>query len=111
MTNTSAQTAAARQPAPELEADLEQLFRRFVVGVMKGRLLKLAPIERGTPDRLALLPGGRLMLVELKTKTGRLSPAQTVWHAKAAALGIQVDVLYGREQIEDWVAANNRLPR
>jgi hypothetical protein len=30
----------------------------------------------GTPDRLFLLPGGRTMIVEFKTPTGRLSPRQ-----------------------------------
>lgn len=64
--------------------------------------MKVAPTTAGVPDRLALLPGGRIELVELKTVTGRLSPIQRVWHERAAGLGTSVTVLHGRGDIEAW---------
>lgn len=64
--------------------------------------LKLAPTVRGVPDRLVLLPGGRVFLVELKTDTGRLSPAQAEWHRRAAELGVVVTLLAGADEIDHW---------
>lgn len=87
----------------DLEASLEEYFRQAVRRVLKGRLIKLAPLEKGTPDRLVFLPGGIMKLVELKTSRGRLAPAQKLWHSRVNDLGIHVDVLGGREQIDAWV--------
>ena len=87
----------------QLESALE---RRFYTAVRRlgGRVIKLAPIEKGTPDRLVMLPGGRLELVELKTDTGRLSPKQKLWHSRAAELDVHVTVIYGARGIASWVA-------
>lgn len=95
---------------PELESELEQLFRRLVRTRLGGRLYKLAPTDVGMPDRLVLLPGGRVYLVELKTETGTVSPKQRLWHSQAAALGTKVTVLWGRAGIEAWVAVQDEPP-
>lgn len=90
-------------PTPhELEAHLEARLRK-AVRMIGGRLIKLAPTETGTPDRLVLLPGGRMYLVELKTNVGRLSAAQELWHQRARELGTDVTVLKGRYEIEAWI--------
>jgi hypothetical protein len=86
----------------ELEASLEAHFNRSV-RLIGGRAVKLAPTEKGVPDRLVLLPGGRVFLVELKTDIGRTSAAQDLWHERAADLGTRVHVLHGRGQIDRWV--------
>ena len=85
------------------EAQLERLFRSRVRMVLGGRIEKLAPTTKGMPDRLVLLPGGGLILVELKTEKGKLSPAQREWHLRARRLGTKVVVLRGLEQIQTWV--------
>lgn len=68
-----------------------------------GMSIKMLAVTAGTPDRLVLMPGGRLYLVELKTKTGRLRPIQRVWHSRAADLGTEVVVLHGAEEVKEWV--------
>ena len=88
-----------------LESRLEAELYRAVRGVLGGMIVKLAPLVKGTPDRLVLLPGGRMYLVELKTDVGRLSPAQVEWHRRAALLGITVVVLHGRFELKAWVTA------
>lgn len=93
------------RPRRLTERELERRFFHLVRSVLRGRVTKLAPTEKGTPDRLVLLPGGRVYLVELKTEVGRLSPAQRLWHDRAAVLGTPVAVLYGLDGIEEWVAA------
>lgn len=97
-------TKTAR-PAPtrkELEASLEAFFR-MSIRKAGGSTHKQAPIDKGMPDRLVIMPGGRVYLVELKTEDGRLSPAQRLWHAKAAARGTKVVVLAGRADVTTWV--------
>lgn len=88
---------------PVLEAKLERLFYDLVRSERRGIVVKLAPTVRGLPDRLVLLPGGFIHLVELKTETGALSPVQQVWHDRAAQLGVHVHVLYGEAEIRRWV--------
>lgn len=80
--------------------------RRFHQKVRKagGASFKFAPLVRGNPDRIVLLPGGRIYLVELKTETGALRPDQIIWHEKAAALGTQVVVLAGTKEVDEWLA-------
>lgn len=85
------------------EAELETYFRRRVQLSLGGLCLKLAPTVKGMPDRLVLLPGGRMHLVELKTPTGRTSASQRHLHDVLAKLGIHVAVLYGPEEVTAWV--------
>lgn len=105
----AARSAFVRSPRPSrsaavLEADLEKYFRKAIVGLLRGRLLKLAPTEVGCPDRLVLLPGGRMYLVELKAEGGTLRPKQKHWHARARLQGTIVHVLTGRAGIDAWIA-------
>lgn len=83
----------------------KQLERWFTaqVRLRGGWTGKWAPVERGTPDRVVLMPGGRIFLVELKTLDGRLSRIQMAWHHRAAELGTDVVVLYGREGAQAWL--------
>jgi hypothetical protein len=86
----------------ELESHLETWFR---VSVRRagGHTFKLAPTEAGVPDRLVVLPGGRLYLVELKREGGSVSPIQSVWHHKIRRLGGRVIVLAGRSEAARWL--------
>lgn len=66
-----------------------------------GWWLKLAPqARRGIPDRLLLLPGGRVVFVELKTPTGRLSPAQRHCITALNNLGVTAVVIRTVEQLD-----------
>ena len=85
-----------------LEAQLEATFRRRV-REKGGMVVQLMPTVAGIPDRMVLLPGGRVYLVELKTVTGRLRPAQREWHRRALTLGTPVIVLYGLGDVVRWV--------
>lgn len=106
-TNTTASVTHLR-PAPtrrELEASLEAYFYRMVRLRLGGRVIKMAPTEKGVPDRLVLLPGGRVYLVELKALDGRTSAAQDLFHERAAELGTRVQLLVGRHGVDRWLTA------
>lgn len=98
------------EPAPtrpvmrqELEGSLEAYFHLQVRRRLGGVVVKLVPTERGMPDRMVLLPGGRIVLLELKTTTGRRSASQIHWHERAAALGTTVPTLGGRLAVDLWI--------
>lgn len=47
----------------------------------------------GMPDRICLLPGGRIIFVELKGPGAKPSPVQRVIHARLRSLGFIVEVI------------------
>lgn len=59
-----------------------------------GLALKYANANQtGYPDRLVLLPGGRLVFVELKTKGRKPTKLQSLRHEQLRGLGFPVFVI------------------
>lgn len=100
--------AARRLTRAELEASLEAYFYRQVRLALGGMVDKIAATRKGIPDRLVLLPGGRMYLCELKTEDGRVSAAQQLYHQRAAEVGTRVQVLVGRGGIDAWIKARGQ---
>jgi len=76
--------------------------RRFVTEVKKrGGLAPkfISPGLDGVPDRIALLPSGRLAFVELKAPGKTLRPLQALRKEQLEGLGFRVFVVDGPEQI------------
>ncbi|WP_413725376.1 VRR-NUC domain-containing protein [Sodalis sp. RH16] len=53
----------------------------------------ISPGLRGVPDRVVLLPGGRIIFVECKAPGEKPRPEQLRQHARLYALGFDVVVL------------------
>jgi hypothetical protein len=70
---------------------------------------KIMAIEAGMPDRLVLLPGGLVYLVETKAPDGRLRPAQRVWHARALEKGTTVHVIWTKADVDTFLAQYARI--
>ena len=89
---------------PELEKSIEQYLRRQVEA-RGGRCVKFDPTyNRGWPDRIVLLPGGKLVWVELKRpRGGVISGAQGVAHEELRRLGQQIVVLKDREEVDEFI--------
>ena len=86
-----------------LESRVEKVLT-LGVKLRGGWAIKLvSPGYAGMPDRLVLLPGGRVIFVELKTEIGRLSPRQRQVHLRLENLGFKVEVLYGMDQVRDFL--------
>ena len=84
-----------------VEKDIE-LFLKKRVEHIGGRCLKFpATFEEGIPDRLVILPPGRIAFVELKRpKGGRLSKIQKYQIAKLKDLGCRVYVVKNYEEVD-----------
>jgi len=59
----------------------------------------VSPGRRGVPDRIVTLPGGRIIFVELKSPSGRLSPSQIRDHERRIQMGCEVRVINNIEDI------------
>jgi hypothetical protein len=85
-----------------LESSAERRLHTLVVSV-GGLCWKLLPSSaKGIPDRLVMLPGGKIWFIELKRATGRPSKAQCVVRAKLEALGCKAAFLYGSAEVTRW---------
>ena len=82
---------------------LEKLIERKLVTIVKregGVCPKFtSPGSAGWPDRLILLPGGKVAFAELKAPQGRLSPIQVQRHVQLRDLGFSVFVINDPAQI------------
>jgi VRR-NUC domain. len=54
-------------------------------------------IPKGFPDLLVLLSDGRVRLIEMKAKDGKVGPAQKYWHDRFRAMGHDVLVVKAKE--------------
>lgn len=84
----------------QLERDIE----RALVGMVKshgGMAMKwVCPGWAGVPDRIVLLPGGKIIFVELKRPKGsEVRKLQEWWHTKLRSLGFTVWVIKNRSDI------------
>ena len=85
-----------------LEKEIERKLKTLVEGKLRGLCLKwVCPGWSGVPDRILLLPGGRIYFVELKRPKGsRTSALQTWWKRKLTDLGFTVWYIYELEQLQ-----------
>ena len=85
------------------EKTIEQKFRAAVKAA-GGLAVKFAsPGFDGVPDRLALLPGGRMAFVEVKAPGKKPRPLQLARHRLLRQLGFKVYVLDDEGQIGGMV--------
>jgi len=84
------------------------LEARLVQGVkaLGGRAYKfVSPGNVGVPDRLVLLPNGRILFAELKTDTGRLSQMQAHQIRELRQKGAEVWVVQGETGVQRFLGA------
>lgn len=85
------------------EKTIEQKFREAVKAVGGVALKFTSPGLDGMPDRLALLPGGRMAFVEVKAPGKKPRPLQLARHRLLRRLGFKVYVLDDEKQIGEMI--------
>jgi hypothetical protein len=75
------------------------------VEALDGKCLKwVCPGWRGVPDRIILLPGGRIYFVETKRpKGGKLEPLQIKWQEWLTKLGFYCFVVWDEEDLANFI--------
>lgn len=90
------------------EREIEAYLVKKVREVLHGRAYKfISPGNNGVPDRIVVLPGGRIIFVELKREGGgKLSPMQKAQQAKLSLLGCQViSQMNSKQQVDGFIYA------
>lgn len=77
--------------------DSEKLIERKLVGAVKARggicVKFYSAYQRGVPDRIILMPGGRIYFVELKSTGKKPTKLQQLFISKLELLGFVVVVV------------------
>lgn len=96
--------------ATPLEKDIEQKLIK-IVKRHGGKCPKwVSPGWSGVPDRLVLLPGGRIIFVETKRPKGsKVSALQKKWHEWLQELGFMVMCAYTEADLQVVVGLINGL--
>ena len=87
----------------KLEKEIEAALRKAVEAA-GGKCLKwVCPGWSGVPDRIVLLPGGRIIFVETKRpKGGKLSALQKWWRDELWGLGFSYATVWNDKDVEDF---------
>lgn len=86
------------------ERNLEYKLRDKVKALGGLALKLIASGSTGLPDRLILMPGGRIFFVELKNgNKGTLSARQIVVHKLLERLGFKVWIIKDEETLQEFL--------
>ena len=81
------------------ERDLERYTTMFIKSHGGLALKFISPGYAGVPDRLVLMPGGKMCFMELKAPGRKPRPLQVRRIKQLRALGFKVYVVDGKEEI------------
>lgn len=86
-----------------LEKEVEKFLIREVkkLGGISFKFISLG--NAGVPDRIVILPNGKVLFAELKTDKGKLTKLQEVQIKKISDLGADVRVLRGIEGVKEFI--------
>lgn len=62
-----------------------------------------SPNLPGVPDRIVILPRGRIIFVELKTEFGRIANIQKWYISELEKRGADVRVLKGKDAVDEFL--------
>ena len=77
------------------ESEIEEKLVKGIKGLGGIAYKFVSPGNIGVPDRLIILPGGKIFFIELKAEKGRLSQIQKYQIKRIRSLGAEVLVVRG----------------
>jgi hypothetical protein len=87
----------------ESEKTVEKFLNAEVKKLGGWSIKILSTLISGLPDRLVLIPMGKIYFVELKTSRKKPSPIQAFVHNKLRALGFTVLVIDTKEKVNNFI--------
>ena len=91
------------------ERDVERYLRERVKQ-LGGRAYKfVSPGNNGVPDRIVMLPGGKLFFVELKAPGKESTALQDAQIDRISKLGQDVFVVDSKEKVDNILAVSNEI--
>ena len=89
--------------------DVERYLRERVKQ-LGGRAYKfVSPGNNGVPDRIVMLPGGKLFFVELKAPGKETTALQDAQIDRISKLGQDVFVVDSKEKVDNILAVSNEI--
>lgn len=85
------------------ERNIEACLRDSVKKVGGIAYKWVSPGNNGVPDRIVIIPGGRIIFVELKAPGKKPTALQQVQHDRLRALGCDVRVIDSRKGVDDLI--------
>ena len=79
------------------ESAIERRLTKWVED-QGGRCLKLGIGIKGFPDRAVILPGGRILFIEMKRKGGRVAPLQRYWQKTLRELRFVSEIAFSFDE-------------
>ncbi len=92
------------------EKSLERMLVRAVKQSGGVALKFVSPGTAGVPDRLVLLPGGRIRFVEMKAPGEKPTALQRLRHAQLRDLGFRVAVADSAESVRAFAEETKEAP-
>lgn len=86
-----------------LEKDIEQWLNKKVESLGGLSFKFVSPNNPGVPDRIYILPKGKVFFVELKTEIGRMSNIQKWQRERLRKMGCRFYLVKGMEQAREFV--------
>lgn len=81
------------------------------VKAAKGRAYKfVSPGNAGVPDRIVLLPLGRIAFVELKAPGKKPTALQTNQKTKISKLGFEVFIIDSKSKVDSFISHMGVMP-
>jgi len=85
------------------EADIENWLNNQMRKIGGLSRKWVSPGNPGVPDRIYILPGGKIYFVELKTETGKFSKLQKWQLAELKRMGCRIRKVKGMEQAKELI--------
>jgi len=92
------------------ENDVESYLHSQITKLHGTTRKWVSPGRAGVPDRICMLPEGRVFFVEVKTLSGKLSVRQKREMESLAELGCNVHTVYGRQGVDDFIRGLDVTP-
>lgn len=87
-----------------LEKEIERLLVKGIKELGGVAYKFVSPGNSGVPDRLVVLPGGRVIFAELKTDKGKPTVLQIQQMTRLHEMGCDVRLLSGKDQVSNFLA-------